>query len=513
MSIPRRNPQGPAKTVTPRPVRTDTPAARFAHDFSRIPTVNPAGDGHEREAGQVSDHIVEGPAAGRRLPQIARGPDPSVPPPFVRQALSAPGHPLDPATREFMEAGFGRDFRDVRLHADPLAAGSAKAVGALAYTVGRDIAFASGQLAPATVEGRRLLAHELTHVVQQRQSGAALQCQPDRRTVGARMISVGELQEAGVKIHPENAAMSSPSQFDPLVDVDDQDVSQTHRLPESQVRGSRKYVDNGIVSVGTELSNVFTLEIQYLVFKYQDQHELKIPPQAVFLGPTGRADTFVQRKGVIYPVNSDGSVAYNPANTPTIVQGLLLKLQEQQQGRATNLQAAELVFTFQMNIASLAGAAAGLPEVSFESAATSVFGRAGVTAARTATSTAGAAEDVDQVLMELRNEATTLTQKVSASGTQFVPTKFGSVNDAVFKSLVKQAVEDGRLPATIRTSPSSMNVPGSPGIDVWDTASGRGWDLMTARSEQVLGHEARYVGRTAPDGTLINEVIPLVYSR
>jgi RHS repeat-associated protein len=117
--------------------------------------------------------------------------------------------------------------------------------------------------------------------------------------------------------------------------------------------------------------------------------------------------------------------------------------------------------------------------------------------------------NVDQVLMRLRDEATDLTAR---SG-RYSPTKFGSVNDAIFKTLVNKAVDDGILPATIRTSPASMNVPGSAGIDVWDLATGRGWDLTTARSAQVLGHDLRYLGQAAPDGTIITDVTPLVYTR
>jgi hypothetical protein len=70
-----------------------------------------------------------------------------------------------------MEPQFGHDFSRVRIHGDATAAESATAVNALAYTVGRDIVFAADQYAPATAAGRRLLAHELTHVVQQ--GGAA----------------------------------------------------------------------------------------------------------------------------------------------------------------------------------------------------------------------------------------------------------------------------------------------------------------------------------------------------
>jgi len=67
-----------------------------------------------------------------------------------------------------MESGFGHDFSRVRIHRDALAGESARAVSALAYTVGHDVVFGSGQYAPETMGGRKLLAHELAHVVQQR---------------------------------------------------------------------------------------------------------------------------------------------------------------------------------------------------------------------------------------------------------------------------------------------------------------------------------------------------------
>ena len=88
-------------------------------------------------------------------------------PPVVHEVLDSPGEPLDAGTRAFMESRFGHDFSKVRVHADATASGSARAVNALAYTVGRDIVFGSGQYNPRTMQGQRLLAHELTHVVQQ----------------------------------------------------------------------------------------------------------------------------------------------------------------------------------------------------------------------------------------------------------------------------------------------------------------------------------------------------------
>lgn len=85
------------------------------------------------------------------------------------------GQPLDPAVRTFTESGFGADFADVRVHTDAHAAGSARGLHALAYTIGRDIFFAAGRYQPARREGQRLLAHELTHVLQQRGATGEMQ--------------------------------------------------------------------------------------------------------------------------------------------------------------------------------------------------------------------------------------------------------------------------------------------------------------------------------------------------
>lgn len=94
--------------------------------------------------------------------------EPETVPPIVYDVLSSPGQPLDTESRTFFEPRFGHDFSLVRVHTDAKAAESAQAVHASAYTVGRDICFARGRYAPATTDGRRLLLHELSHVVQQR---------------------------------------------------------------------------------------------------------------------------------------------------------------------------------------------------------------------------------------------------------------------------------------------------------------------------------------------------------
>ncbi len=91
----------------------------------------------------------------------------TVAPPIVHEVLGSAGQPLEGATRAFMESRFAHDFSRVRVHTDEQAAQSAQAVNALAYTVGRDVVFGAGRYAPQTHEGRKLIAHELTHTVQQ----------------------------------------------------------------------------------------------------------------------------------------------------------------------------------------------------------------------------------------------------------------------------------------------------------------------------------------------------------
>jgi len=88
-------------------------------------------------------------------------------PPIVHEVLRSPGRPLDPATRAFMEPRFGHDFSHVRIHTGTHAAESAQAVGALAYTVGRNIVFDGDRYAQSSSKGHHLLAHELIHVLQQ----------------------------------------------------------------------------------------------------------------------------------------------------------------------------------------------------------------------------------------------------------------------------------------------------------------------------------------------------------
>ena len=82
-------------------------------------------------------------------------------------ALRGSGAPLPEDFRATLEAKLGHDFSRVRIHAGHRAAEATRSIGARAFTVGHEIAFAAGEYDPDSAEGRRLLAHELTHVVQQ----------------------------------------------------------------------------------------------------------------------------------------------------------------------------------------------------------------------------------------------------------------------------------------------------------------------------------------------------------
>ena len=93
-------------------------------------------------------------------------------PPIVHEVLRSPGVPLESSTRIRMERSFGRSLADVRIHTDARAAASAAAVNAFAYTVGKNVIFSSGRFRPDAYEGRRLLAHELAHVLQQTSSAS-----------------------------------------------------------------------------------------------------------------------------------------------------------------------------------------------------------------------------------------------------------------------------------------------------------------------------------------------------
>ncbi|HYH82278.1 MAG TPA: DUF4157 domain-containing protein [Longimicrobium sp.] len=130
-------------------------------------------DAWEREADAAERATDAAPTGLFRATPVSHGSGEATASPAVARVLRSPGEPLERNARTGMEARFGHSFAHVRVHADAEAALSARAVGALAYTVGRDVVFGPGRYAPGTREGRSLLAHELTHVLQQSPPGSS----------------------------------------------------------------------------------------------------------------------------------------------------------------------------------------------------------------------------------------------------------------------------------------------------------------------------------------------------
>ena len=125
------------------------------------------GDHDELEADVVADEIVNDGKVRRKI-SGGGGSGMVVSPQVESQIaqLQGGGHAMPEGLRNMMESGFGRDFSQVRLHTDAQAAEMSSSISAKAFTHGNDIYFNQGQYSPNTSEGQKLVAHELTHVVQ-----------------------------------------------------------------------------------------------------------------------------------------------------------------------------------------------------------------------------------------------------------------------------------------------------------------------------------------------------------
>jgi hypothetical protein len=106
-------------------------------------------------------------ALGKSPERAASSGQPATNAAWAQRAVQTGGTPLPSAVRSYFEPRFGRDLNQVRIHTDAGAAAAAHGIQARAYTLGHDVAFAAGEFAPATDGGKRLIAHELTHVLQQ----------------------------------------------------------------------------------------------------------------------------------------------------------------------------------------------------------------------------------------------------------------------------------------------------------------------------------------------------------
>jgi hypothetical protein len=162
-------------------------------------TVSHPQDAFEQEADRVADHVMRVPG----VPVVQRLEDSATEVPSVDAAtehsigaLSGRGRALPESVRSFMEPRFNSDFGAVRVHTDAHADGLARAVSARAFTVGRNIVFGAGHYAPGTENGRRLIAHELTHVVQQTKPGAPHATETIQREVDSAAVDAWNTMSA-----------------------------------------------------------------------------------------------------------------------------------------------------------------------------------------------------------------------------------------------------------------------------------------------------------------------------
>jgi hypothetical protein len=182
-------------------VRMPMPAGQTLRLMTKLAIETP-GDAFEAEADRIADEVMRMTEAElprpRETSDRARRPRRKAVssaatinvPRSVQRALASPGQALDPATRAFMEPRFNRDLSAVRIHNDTNADLAARDLGALAFAFGAHVAFRAGRYSPHSNAGRRLLAHELTHVLQQSADGAVDHQRPLRSTSARLQLTV-----------------------------------------------------------------------------------------------------------------------------------------------------------------------------------------------------------------------------------------------------------------------------------------------------------------------------------
>lgn len=193
-------------------------ADKISEEVTKMPEPQPRrtapwrGGGDQRDSQQLgAEH--EG-LQTTRLGGSQTGKDAA--PSLVSDVLRAPGEPLDSTTRASMEARFGRDLSRVRVHADQRAAHSARGLNAQAYTVGEDVVFGAGQYRRGSSEGRKLIAHELTHVLQQGFAPRAIQRQPKKKDPPAKKPTTNSklVHDEIKKRNPDLAELITPASID-----------------------------------------------------------------------------------------------------------------------------------------------------------------------------------------------------------------------------------------------------------------------------------------------------------
>ncbi len=240
-------------------------------------TMGAGNDPLEREADQIAGQVMAMPAAaavGTTSPRIQRASQQAgsmeIVPASVDRILAGPGKPFDAALQQDMEQRFGHDFSRVRVHTGAAAAQSAREVSAHAYTVGHGIVFGAGQFVPGTSDGRRLIAHELTHVLQQSGGGMA----------GDRLKTVSyPLLQRDLALEPTNPNAQE-------VNLTAQQIRDAINFNRRRYDAENTRLIQGVV--GAPQTGTFDAETIRLIARYQD--DFGLTPADGKVGP----DTFDQ---------------------------------------------------------------------------------------------------------------------------------------------------------------------------------------------------------------------------
>lgn len=356
-AINRPGPASPGFTTEePESSQGASKSGRFSHDFGQIPifpnndsriqaklSIGQSNDFYEQEADRVADRIMRIPEPQMQRTCDCGGVCPTcqvkqqrsehdrvgtksadggnasqgAAPAIVSEVLGSSGQPLDAQARAFMEPRFGHDFSRVRIHIGAPAAEAARAVNAVAFTMGDDVVFAAGQYDPGTRVGKSLLAHELTHVVQQ----------------DDRSSTAGEIQRAdGDESEREKGVMDQPEvPFDWMVlpfpmGVPQVEPAEGELLPPEEIERRRKLVEASAKKAAASYPWAATLLLRWLARDPREQ-ELNLGPDQLLREDSGfptAVRTSVRellRKGVEARLHEDHREHFKPGQKDLHLRG------------------------------------------------------------------------------------------------------------------------------------------------------------------------------------------------
>lgn len=253
------------------------PAANAGHDFSQVQspatplriqtklTVGAAGDQYEQEADQVAAQVLQMPApisehsdtgASVHVQRAGGGSGFEAGPDVERGVASQRGQGagLAAQTRAFMEPRFGADFSGVRIHNDTQSDTLNRSISARAFTTGNDIFFRGGEYQPSSAAGQRLLAHELTHVVQQKGAGTHVQ-----RAFVTDVATDAKLfdKDAGSNTQPDLSEHTAVKKAGlAITSVNMQHFLERHTYKHQQLSAKYRKYDTVLWPVGTTVTDV-----------------------------------------------------------------------------------------------------------------------------------------------------------------------------------------------------------------------------------------------------------------